>query len=165
MAIILVAGAVLAGCTTINKDVPPEYAAKPAMAKTETAPAEPKLVGSFTTHISDRDKIDSKGRKLTDPRDIVLQDRKNYYDYNLRDPKDQPTLLFPGKSNGSNAGKPISEMAWEPNSPGNPSKGGQWKMRQGTEYQISNDNPDITVKVYNNGQVDISPERQFSNIP
>ena len=117
--------------------------------------AEPKLIDSYTAHISEKDKVDSKGDKLTDAKAILLQDRKNYYDLELRDKGDTPSKVFASKENRWGEGKPISEMKWEPVSSGRPEKGYQWKMRQGVEYEIIEGNPDLKIQVYNDGNIHV----------
>ncbi|WP_273728083.1 hypothetical protein [Brucella gallinifaecis] len=66
--------AVVTACTT-NDASKSSSSAHIATASQEKA--EPKLVDSYTAHISEKDKVDNKGVKLTDAKAILLQDRKN----------------------------------------------------------------------------------------
>ncbi|MFC7066118.1 hypothetical protein [Brucella rhizosphaerae] len=150
--------ALVTACTT--SDTSKESSSAHIAAVPQQAPA-PKLIDSYTAHISEKDKVDNKGVKLTDAKAILLQDRKNYYDFNLRDKGDTPSKIFASKENRWGEGKPVSEMKWEPVSSGRPEKGYQWKMRQGVEYEIIKGNPDLTIQVYNDGNIYVDPMQPY----
>lgn len=153
---------VLTACTTSATHTDKLVASpnQPASASNDTSkPA--KLVESYTAHISDRDKVDEKGKPLKNARDILLQDRKNYYDFNLRDQADTPSKVFAKKENRWSQGKEFSEMKWEPSNASDPQRGYQWKMRRGVEYQIFEGNPDVKIQVYDDGNIHVDPSRNY----
>jgi len=150
--------ALVTACTTSDNDNNISVAYLSPASQQSTAP---KLIDSYTAHISEIDKVDNKGVKLTDAKAILLQDRKNYYDFNLRDKGDTPSKVFASKENRWGEGKPISEMKWEPVSSGRPEKGYQWKMRQGVEYEIIKGNPDLKIQVYNDGNIHVDPMQAY----
>lgn len=150
----------LSGCTTNNDKSEANPSAPSMQDKAVEQPAAattPKIIDSYTAHISDKDKIDGKGFKLSNAKDILLQDRKNYYDFNLRDKGDTPSKVFASKENRWSEGKPVSEMKWEPVSSRHPEKGYHWNMRQGVEYEIIQGNPDLKIQVYNDGNINVNP--------
>lgn len=144
--------ALVTACTTGDN---PKGNSSANIATVPQQAAAPKLIDSYTAHISEKDKVDHKGVKLTDAKSIILQDRKNYYDFNQRDKGDTPSKLFAAKEDRWGEGKPISEMKWEPVSSRHPEKGYQWKMRRGVEYEIIKGNPDLTIQVYNDGNIHV----------
>ncbi|OYR13035.1 hypothetical protein [Brucella thiophenivorans] len=150
--------ALVTACTT--NDASKGSSSTPIATATQEK-AAPKLVDSYTAHISEKDKVDNKGVKLTDAKAILLQDRRNYYDFNLRDKGDTPSKVFASKENRWGEGKPISEMKWEPVSSRHPEKGYQWKMRQGVEYEIIEGNPDLTIQIYNDGNIHVDQMQPY----
>lgn len=147
----------LSACSTSSEKSEPNTISQTKAVDQPTTNPAPKVIDTYTTQISDKDKIDSKGFKLTNAKDIILQDRKNYYDFNLRDKGDTPSKVFASKENRWGEGKPISEMKWEPVNSRKPEQGYRWNMRQGVEYEIIQGNPDLKIQVYNDGNIHVNP--------
>lgn len=55
----------------------------------------------YGAEISNRDRYNSNGERLTTVRDILRQDRANYYKFGLRDPVDQSDGYFKTKEKRS----------------------------------------------------------------
>lgn len=147
----------LSACTTSTEKSETNISPQANFADQSAATPKPKLIDSYTAHISDKDKIDSKGFKLGNAKDIILQDRKNYYDFNLRDKGDTPSKVFASKENRWGEGKQVSEMKWEPVNARKPEQGYRWNMRQGVEYEIIQGNPDLKIQIYNDGNIHVNP--------
>jgi hypothetical protein len=110
------------------------------IAEPAVASAAPKLIDSYTAHISDKDKYDHDGKKLKSAREIVIQDRKNFYDFNLRDANDHPDKFFKSKPNRWGETTPVYD----------------WKMGRGVEYEVQKGNPNLKVQVYDNGHINVN---------
>lgn len=147
----------LSGCSTNSEKHETSTVSQVSIVDQNTKAPSAKVIDSYTAHISDNDKIDSRGLKLTNAKDIVLQDRKNFYDFNLRDKNDTPSKVFTSKENRWGEGKPISEMKWEPVNSRKPEQGYRWNMRQGVEYEIIQGNPDLKIQIYNDGNIHVNP--------
>ncbi len=147
----------LSACSTSSEKSETSTVSQVSIVDQSTKSASAKVIDSYTAHISDKDKIDSKGLKLTNAKDIILQDRKNYYDFNLRDKGDTPSKVFASKENRWGEGKPVSEMKWEPVNSRKPEQGYRWNMRQGVEYEIIKGNPDLKIQVYDDGNIHVNP--------
>lgn len=138
---VVIAIALVSACTA---DKRPEQESRTVLptriAEPATTPATPKLVDTYAAHISDKDKYDNDGKRLTSARDIILQDRKNYYDFNLRDPSDHPDKFFSSKPNRWGETTPVYD----------------WKMGRGVEYEVQKGNPNLKVQVYDNGHINVN---------
>jgi len=138
---IAIAIAFVSACTASKRPEQASHTVSPTkIAEPEATPATPKLVDSYTAHISDKDKHDKDGKPLTNARDIVLQDRKNYYDFNLRDPNDHPDRFFRSKANRWGETTPVYD----------------WKIGRGVEYEVQRGNPNLKVQVYENGHINVN---------
>lgn len=147
----------LSGCSTSSEKTETSGISQASVIDQPAKNPSAKVIDTYTAHISDKDKVDSKGLKLINAKDIILQDRKNYYDFNLRDKGDSPSKVFASKENRWGEGKPVSEMKWEPVNSHKPEQGYRWNMRQGVEYEIIQGNPDLKIQVYNDGNIHVNP--------
>jgi hypothetical protein len=53
-----------------------------------------RLIESYRAYIGDADLYNSKGAKLSQPWQIIRQDRANFHQYGVRDPGDQSDSFF-----------------------------------------------------------------------
>ena len=58
-----------------------------------------KLIGEYRAFISESDLYNSAGERLTEPWQVIRQDRANYHQFELRDPEDQYDSFFAVKRN------------------------------------------------------------------
>ncbi|MEP9399135.1 hypothetical protein [Mesorhizobium sp. KR2-14] len=140
---VFIATALVSACTADKHPEQESRAVLPAKtADPAAASAPPKLVETYTTHISEKDKFDNNGKRLTSAKEIVLQDRKNFYDFNLRDPNDRPDKFFSSKPNRWGETTPVHD----------------WRMGSGVEYEVQKGNPNLKVQVYDNGHINVKIE-------
>lgn len=57
------------------------------------------LIGEYRAFISENDLHNSAGERLTEPWQVIRQDRANYHQFGLRDPEDQYDSFFAVKRN------------------------------------------------------------------
>jgi len=137
IAIVAVLACLVSACTTSKRPEQESRVALPAKAAEPTA--APKLIDTYTTHIGDKDKYDNNGKRLVEAREIVLQDRRNYYDFNIRDPNDRQDRFFNSKTN-----------RW-----GDTTTVYDWQFGRGAEYEVQKGNPNLKVQVYDNGHINV----------
>ena len=58
------------------------------------AQAQGQLLDSYVTFIGPNDHFNSKGGRLTEPWQIIRQDRANYHRFRVRDPGDEGDIFF-----------------------------------------------------------------------
>ena len=61
--------------------------------------AAAELVGEYRAYISQRDLYNSSGERLTEPWQIIRQDRANYHRFGIPDPNDQQDHFFASEEN------------------------------------------------------------------
>jgi hypothetical protein len=65
-----------------------------AEAQSITRARQPEVIGSYTAYISKEDLFNSNGTRLTQPWQIIRQDRANYHAYGVRDRGDEDDSFF-----------------------------------------------------------------------
>jgi hypothetical protein len=73
-----------------------------AEAQSITRAREPEVIGSYTAYISQEDLHNSSGARLSQPWQIIRQDRANYHAYGIRDRGDEDDSFFLDKTNREN---------------------------------------------------------------
>jgi hypothetical protein len=74
--------------------------ALPALAQSSVTRAQPSgLIETYRAYIGRDDLRNSNGTRLTQPWQIIRQDRANFYVYGLRDRGDQDDIYFSSKDN------------------------------------------------------------------
>jgi hypothetical protein len=98
------------------------------------AQAQGQLLDSYVTFIGPNDHFNSKGGRLTEPWQIVRQDRANYHRFRVRDPGDEGDIFFSSMANRGRMERMILNGYINPNA----------------AWRIVNENVWIQVEIYPN---------------
>jgi hypothetical protein len=89
-----------------------------AAQSTITRDSSARLIESYRAYIGNDDLYNSKGERLSQPWQIIRQDRANYHAYRRRDRGDQGDSFFSLPSNRQRSWKRCSQAAISPTMPG-----------------------------------------------
>ncbi len=64
-----------------------------------TTPAKAQIIESYRAFLGSADHLNSHGERLTEPWQIIRQDRANYHRFKVRDPGDQSDAFFDSIAN------------------------------------------------------------------
>jgi hypothetical protein len=62
-------------------------------------PAKAQVIETYRAFLGSADHFNSRGVRLTEPWQIIRQDRANYHRFNVRDPGDQSDVFFDSIAN------------------------------------------------------------------
>lgn len=98
------------------------------------AQAQGQLLDSYVAFIGPNDHFNSKGGRLTEPWQIIRQDRANYHRFRVRDPGDEGDIFFSSMANRGRMERMILNGYINPNA----------------AWRIVNENVWIQVEIYAN---------------